>query len=77
MVTLCTSVACVLRKDEFKFGKGFEGDWTAAEFKGQKGMGSGLVGGDGINKTAIMNSMFVKPAFVASPSLSNGKQLSL
>lgn len=34
MVTLCMSVACALRKDEFKFGKGLEGDWTADEFKG-------------------------------------------
>lgn len=34
MVTLRMSAACVLRKDEFKFGKSFEGDWTAAEFKG-------------------------------------------
>lgn len=42
MVTLPMNVACVLRKDEFKFGKGFEGDWTAVEFKGQKGMGSGF-----------------------------------
>lgn len=58
-------VTSVLRKDGLTFGKGFEGDWTADELRGWKGIGSGWRGHEQNRPREL--GMFVKPAL---PTLS-------